>query len=311
MTQDQQLNSSGVSRRTVTKGAAWSLPVIAAAIAAPAASASVVVPDLGVTFTGAASSAVSSFDGGTVTAAFVQRSMIVTNFGPTATTGSETLTVTWPADYPMRLIPSSLGAVNTLTQSTLTLPVLQPGQTLTVNISTYGDLPASGFDVQPVSGTYGIVATVSPGGSVTSNDTAATQVTLTVNAWDAQIVADPGTLNVVAQGFDINNVGTAAIPAGTQFQLTTTGISLQALGGDGLAGILDGTVFSLVSIGDGNNAVIQLSSPVAPGDTARLDFGLVSVNVLSSFSLSLVSEEPPGGTGANSDSFSCTLFLCS
>ncbi|MBG6083955.1 hypothetical protein [Zhihengliuella flava] len=132
-----------------------------------------------------------------------------------------------------------------------------------------------------------------------------------VEAWDVQIVGDPGTLNLVAQGFDINNIGTTEIPAGTQFQLTTTGLSLQALGDDGLLGILDGTVFGLVELGDANNATLQLDAPIPAGGGARLDFGLLSVNLLSSFTLTLLSAEPAGGTGANTDSFSCTLILCS
>ncbi|GAB3659530.1 hypothetical protein GCM10027591_12630 [Zhihengliuella somnathii] len=132
-----------------------------------------------------------------------------------------------------------------------------------------------------------------------------------VEAWDADIVGDPGTLGLLSQGFDINNIGTTEIPVGTTFQLTTTGVSLDVLGSDGLLSILDGTVFGLVEIGDGNNATIQLESPIAPGSSARLNFGLLSVNVLATFTLTLLSEEPAGGTGANSDSFRCTLVLCS
>jgi hypothetical protein len=47
MTDLDQTTASGLSRRTVVKGAAWSVPAIALAVAAPAASASVVDVNVG------------------------------------------------------------------------------------------------------------------------------------------------------------------------------------------------------------------------------------------------------------------------
>jgi hypothetical protein len=52
MTTEQESTTSartGISRRGVVKGAAWSVPVVALAVAAPAASASVVPTDIAVT----------------------------------------------------------------------------------------------------------------------------------------------------------------------------------------------------------------------------------------------------------------------
>ncbi|MCO1340224.1 hypothetical protein BJH93_15225 [Kocuria polaris] len=133
-----------------------------------------------------------------------------------------------------------------------------------------------------------------------------------VEAWDVRVQANPGILNLIAQGFNIFNDGTTEVPAGTQFQLTTTGVSLDLLGSDGLLGILDGTVFGIVEIGDQNNATIQLNEPIVAGGSAGISFGLLSVNVLASFTLTLLSPEPEGAVASNNtDSFSCTLILCS
>lgn len=87
--------SAGLNRRSVVKGAAWSVPVIAAAIAAPAASASTPSTDLSVAFGG--EQVIRIRIAGVVNAnVTLANTLTISNIGGLPSTGGETVAVNYP-----------------------------------------------------------------------------------------------------------------------------------------------------------------------------------------------------------------------
>lgn len=88
---------SGIERRTILKGAAWAVPVMAVAVAAPLASASVNTSGLAVTASETSLATLNLLEGGgtvTATALITRPSQITVTNGPGAISQTATFTVT-------------------------------------------------------------------------------------------------------------------------------------------------------------------------------------------------------------------------
>ncbi|HEY1134759.1 MAG TPA: hypothetical protein VGE77_09300 [Nocardioides sp.] len=138
------------------------------------------------------------------------------------------------------------------------------------------------------------VVAASPAHAVSTPD-AVFDVTVTANCVNA-ILAPPSTVNFVISA----TAGT--IPAGTQFQLTGTGLLGLAIG----AGLSSG--LSLLGLTD-TGGTVQVDQPILQGQSQTVDLraGLANVQLATTFSLALVpGSVPPGtveqGPGANSAS---------
>ena len=120
--------------------------------------------------------------------------------------------------------------------------------------------------------------------------------------WDAKISSHcDGTLlaPVHHAGFTITNVGNAVMPTGTQFTLSISGLaSANVLQGAGLVNL---TAVGLVNIGGAWVQTLQTVSDVQPGGTATytLPDALLSVQVLTTFTLTVATPEPAGASSSN------------
>lgn len=120
--------------------------------------------------------------------------------------------------------------------------------------------------------------------------------------WDASVTAHctSGALTpVTAAGFTITNVGNAVMPAGTQFTLSIGGLAdATVLQGAGLVNL---TALGLVNVGGAWVQTLATQSDVAPGGTATytLPQGLLNVQALTTFTLSVATPEPAGASAAN------------
>ncbi|GAB3667619.1 hypothetical protein GCM10027591_15620 [Zhihengliuella somnathii] len=126
--------SGGIDRRTVAKGAAWSLPVLAAAVSAPHAAASVVPPECPACFT-----AGSGID------AFTAQAVVLSNQG--ALTFTSVLNVSTESCADLSLFQPAYTAI--MTNATLTMT---DGSTHTsavglgTGVGTFGEISAFNFN---------------------------------------------------------------------------------------------------------------------------------------------------------------------
>lgn len=131
MTEEIQKNK-GISRRTIVKGAAWSVPVIAAAVATPLAAASLVNDDLVPALSGPISL---NLGLATVTAV---NTLTITNSGTDASPAGATAVV----QYNSSLLSLNIAAVGGVTVGgadgnyTLTLPSIPAGGNIVIGLGT-------------------------------------------------------------------------------------------------------------------------------------------------------------------------------
>ncbi|KJQ55071.1 hypothetical protein [Microbacterium sp. SA39] len=178
----EEINTSkGFSRRTVVKGAAWSVPVIAAAVATPLAAASL-AGDLTAAFSGPLALNLSL---GPITLATVNavNTLTITNAGPAASPVGATANV----QYLPSLLTLNIAAVGGVTVAgsdgnfTLTLPSIAAGDSLVINLGTTLDTlldlglltSLAGGPAQTISATLG-------GDGVPGNNTAVAPIGITL-----------------------------------------------------------------------------------------------------------------------------------
>lgn len=144
MTDDQ--NTKHLSRRTMVKGAAWSVPVLATAVAVPMASASTANATLQWDGTTSTLANIGVLDGsGTVTASILPTfpNNVVLQNGAGAIAGpiTGTISVTWASGLPVSLLSSKVAAgfgVSSLPGATLGARTVTPRTILNLGIATLG-----------------------------------------------------------------------------------------------------------------------------------------------------------------------------
>lgn len=173
--EQQNLTSTPINRRTVVKGAAWSVPVIAAAIAAPAASASTLSTDLAVAFGGTQLIRINlvlvSIN---VTLA---NTLTISNLGSSTSTGGEVVTLTYPSTLSQLTLASGSGLATVsvgTTSATITLPPIPVGGSEVINIGLVS-LP-----VGVLGGDVTINATLAAVDTNAANNTASSTVGITI-----------------------------------------------------------------------------------------------------------------------------------
>lgn len=180
MTEEVQ-NNQGISRRTIMKGAAWSVPVIAAAVATPMAAAS--GNDLVPALSGPISLSLNVL-GLPVASVSAVNTLTITNNGAAATPASGTSV---NLTYNPSLLTLNIGPIAGVTvlgadgNYTLTLPSIAPGGNLVIGLGTTLD---SLVDLNLLNALLGgptpqMVATVS-GDGVTSNNSASVNTGITI-----------------------------------------------------------------------------------------------------------------------------------
>ncbi|MGZ2223533.1 hypothetical protein [Glutamicibacter nicotianae] len=173
MSKDNESNV-GIARRSVVKGAAWAAPVVAAAVAIPSVSASVVeTVDLTPALSGPINLSLNPL-GVPVARITALNTLTITNIGTVASTGTETATLVYD---PSLLTINTLGLGVAVAGSDgnwiFTLPVIQPGESLTINLGTTLDslLNLNVLTALIAGGAQTMTSTVS-GDAVTDNNTA-------------------------------------------------------------------------------------------------------------------------------------------
>ncbi|MGS0561276.1 hypothetical protein [Microbacterium aurugineum] len=181
MTEEIQKNK-GVSRRTLVKGAAWSVPVIAAAVATPLAAASVADNDLVPALSGPIALSLTAL-GIPVATVNTVNTLTITNNGPDASTAGATAVI----QYTPSLLTLSIGPVAGVTVAgsdgnyTLTLPSIPSGGNIVIDLGTTLDTL---LDLSLLTTLLGgpqqtMTVTVS-GDTVTGNNTTAQNVGITL-----------------------------------------------------------------------------------------------------------------------------------
>lgn len=172
--------STGLNRRSVVKGAAWSVPVIAAAIAAPAASASVLGADLTPAFGGSQIVRLRVGVGGlgVNVNATLANTLTISNIGGLPSAAGATVTVTYPTTLGsgVTLVSDSGLATVSLSPNSflITLPAIPAGGSETFNLGLVS-LP-----VGILAGPQTITATVNAADANPANNTASTTVGITI-----------------------------------------------------------------------------------------------------------------------------------
>lgn len=164
-------------RRSTLKAAAWSVPVITAAIASPAASASVVGKDLSVIFMGTRTRYFAEFGqfGASIEHAAV---LSVRNIGNEATFGEVLSVIFSPglgSDLRLHTIDDASIVRSGLSNFIVTLPSLRPGEFITLSMHVLSLPPES------VSGDAAITASLSTYDADLSNNTASNTAVVMVN----------------------------------------------------------------------------------------------------------------------------------
>lgn len=165
------------NRRAIVKGAAWSVPVIAAAIAAPAASASTASTDLGIAFGGSQILTVGILGSLLNANVTLANTLTVTNLGTSVSTGGEVLTLTFPSTLSQLTLVSAdgLATITILgTTATIILPVLAPGASEVINLGLVS-LPLG-----VLTGPQTINASLAANDTNAANNTASSTVGITV-----------------------------------------------------------------------------------------------------------------------------------
>ncbi|WP_440103394.1 hypothetical protein [Glutamicibacter mishrai] len=130
-------NNVGVARRSVVKGAAWAAPVVAAAVAIPSVSASVVeTVDLAPALSGPINLSLNVL-GLPVARITALNTLTITNLGTVASTGTETATLVYnPSLLTINTLNLGIAVAGSAGNYVFTLPVIQPGASLTINLGT-------------------------------------------------------------------------------------------------------------------------------------------------------------------------------
>ncbi|MDD0857178.1 hypothetical protein NHF46_04015 [Arthrobacter alpinus] len=224
--EQQNFTNKPRNRRAIVKGAAWSVPVIAAAIAAPAASASTVVnTDLGIAFTGASfdlrNNLITGLDTwfnalplGSRLAAAVAYAALKAGI----TLGTAVANVGF--DYPSALVVSNVGT-----------NVLDAGQIASLSLAYSGDVlnlsvieaenPTVNLDVLAVGG--GSAGTVTAGTAVTAGGVVASvplrynPITVEVNLLGGGQV--PSSMVGALSGDGNANLNNASTPLGLRLDV--------------------------------------------------------------------------------------------
>lgn len=181
MTEEIQKNK-GISRRTVVKGAAWSVPVIAAAVATPLAAASLTDSDLVPAFSGPISLGLAAGPINVATVSTVN-TLTISNNGPAASPAGATATI----QYTPSLLTLNIAAVAGVTVAgtdgnyTLTLPSIPAGGNIVINLGTTLDSLLNLTILQNLLGgpQQTMTATVA-GDDITGNNTTTQNVGITL-----------------------------------------------------------------------------------------------------------------------------------
>lgn len=177
MTEEVQKNK-GLSRRAVVKGAAWSVPVIAAAVATPFAAASVAGADLVPSLAGPLTLSLTAPIVGTVATVDTPSTLTITNLTATPSTAGNTVTVAYPSSLlTLNVTGTGISVLGSDGNLTITLPSIPANGSLTIQLGTVLDslLNLSILTGLLGGGTPQMVATVA-GDAVTSNNTAASNL---------------------------------------------------------------------------------------------------------------------------------------
>ncbi|WP_309127657.1 hypothetical protein [Microbacterium sp.] len=175
------IEKTEVSRRTLVKGAAWSLPVIAVAAATPLAAASAATSDLVPVLSGPVTLNLSL---GPVTLASINvvNTLTITNNGTVASPAGATATVTYNSAL-LTLNISGVG-VDVLPgdgSDTLTLPAIAPGESLVINLGTTLD---SLLDLSLLQSLLGgdpeLLEVALAGDGVTSNNNTSSEIGISI-----------------------------------------------------------------------------------------------------------------------------------
>lgn len=177
MTEEIQKNT-GVSRRTLVKGAAWSVPVIAAAVATPLAAASVLNDDLVPALSGPITLSL-----GLLASINTVNTLTITNNGTDASPAGATAVI----QYTPSLLSLNIGPVAGVTiggtdgNYTLTLPSIPAGGNLVFNLGTTLDsLLNLGLLTSLLGGPQQTMTATVSGDSVTGNNTASQNVGINI-----------------------------------------------------------------------------------------------------------------------------------
>ncbi|MDF2559440.1 MAG: hypothetical protein K0R99_886 [Microbacterium sp.] len=181
MTEEIQKNK-GISRRTIVKGAAWSVPVIAAAVATPLAAASVVSDDLVPALSGPIGLSLTAL-GLPVATINTVNTLTITNNGTDASPAGATAVV----QYNPGLLTLNIAAVGGISVGgtdgnfTITLPAIAPGDTLTIGLGTTLDsLLNVGLLTSLLGGPQQVMTATVTGDSVTGNNATSENVGITI-----------------------------------------------------------------------------------------------------------------------------------
>lgn len=180
MTEEVQKNK-GLSRRAVVKGAAWSVPVIAAAVATPLAAASVAGADLTPSLSGPITLSLTAL-GLPVATINTPNTLTITNLTATPSTAGNTVNLVFPSSLlTLNITGTGISLLGSDGNYTITLPSIPANGSLTIGLGTVLDslLNLSVLTGLLGGGTPQMVATVA-GDAVTSNNTAASNLGVTV-----------------------------------------------------------------------------------------------------------------------------------
>lgn len=174
-------NNVGVARRSVVKGAAWAAPVVAAAVAIPSVSASVVeTVDLVPALSGPINLSLTVIV--PVARITALNTLTITNQGTVASTGTETATLV----YNPSLLTINTGGISVAIAGeegnyVFTLPVIQPGASLTINLgTTLSSLLNLNLLNQLLGGPNQTMSSTVSGDTVTDNNTVSEVVGITL-----------------------------------------------------------------------------------------------------------------------------------
>lgn len=174
-------NNKGLTRRTVVKGAAWSVPVIAAAVATPLAAASAAGADLVPTLSGPLTLSLTAL-GLPVATVSTPTTLTISNLTAAPSTAGNTVNVVYPSSLlTLNITGAGISLLGSDGNYTITLPSIPASGSLTIQLGTLLD---SALNVGVLTGLLGgptpqMVATVA-GDAVDSNNTTAADMGITI-----------------------------------------------------------------------------------------------------------------------------------
>jgi hypothetical protein len=176
------IENTNVSRRTLVKGAAWSLPVVAVAAATPLAAASTTGTDLVPALSGPINLDLTAL-GLTVATVNVVNTLTIMNNGTVATpaTGTTASVVYNPALLTLNISGVGVQVLGSDGNYTLNLPSIPAGGSLTINLGTTLDtLLTLNLLTQLLGGPQQTLAASVAGDDVTGNNSASTNVGISI-----------------------------------------------------------------------------------------------------------------------------------